>query len=191
MAKMQTCSGYFDLERPDPDHVNMVDIATQLSRICRYNGVCKWSVADHSVLCTYMLPVWSSWEMRMHVLLHDAHEAYTGDIISPVKRSLPAAAAKALRDMENRIQKAIYQHLGLPMPNAEELEMIKTVDRYALAWERFQKMPNYNDSVTEHIEWGLDAETMDRVIASHDAYRIEPFMDVFVFLQQKLDTQER
>lgn len=61
-------------------------IARALSHINRYTGhVGQYSVAQHSVLVARSLPI----KYRLSGLLHDAHEAYIGDVSSPLKRHLP------------------------------------------------------------------------------------------------------
>jgi len=58
------------------------DIARRLAHINRYNGdVGTYSVAQHCVLVALMVPP----VHRLAALLHDACEAYIGDMTSPVK----------------------------------------------------------------------------------------------------------
>ena len=88
MTKLTTWSGrQIDFVDPSPDDVHIVDIATALSRECRYAGHAShfYSVAQHSVLCSrIVLP-----ELAIEALLHDAAEAYIKDIPTPLKRQLP------------------------------------------------------------------------------------------------------
>jgi len=55
MTKLTTWSGrtiYY--KEPSPEEINILDIATALSRECRYAGHAShfYSVAQHSVLCS-------------------------------------------------------------------------------------------------------------------------------------------
>ena len=59
-------------------------VAGNLSRIYRYGGAIRWSVAAHSLMVADMVPD----EFRLHALLHDAHEAWTGDLCLPAKKRL-------------------------------------------------------------------------------------------------------
>ena len=66
---------------PEPADFDIEEIATALSRLMRFNGHSKWpySVAQHSVLVSKLC------KYPLAGLLHDAHEAYTGDMITSVK----------------------------------------------------------------------------------------------------------
>lgn len=83
---MQTSGGYpFDLMNPTPEMVRPRDIVESLGRICRYGGHLKpgtyYSVAEHSTMCCFLAPE----GLKREALLHDAAEAYYGDIIRPLK----------------------------------------------------------------------------------------------------------
>lgn len=62
------------------------DIAHHLSQTMRYNGACGWpySVAHHSLEVAKLVPA----PFKLAGLLHDAAEAYTGDLVSPLKHAL-------------------------------------------------------------------------------------------------------
>lgn len=93
---------------PKPEDVEIYDIAHSLSLLCRFNGHCRsfYSVAQHSVLVADKLPD----ELKLFGLLHDAHEAYTGDFISPLKRSDPDLN-ESLTLIQAKIQHAIIYAL--------------------------------------------------------------------------------
>ena len=85
---MYTCSGvvYYP-EDPRPAEINIEDIAHHLSMLCRFSGAVSryYSVAEHSYHVSHMVPP----ELALEALLHDATEAYLGDLIRPVKASCP------------------------------------------------------------------------------------------------------
>lgn len=85
---LQTHSGIaFDLLEPRAEDVRLDDIALALSRINRFAGhthMAGYNVAQHSYLVMDLMPQHCSPHLKLAALLHDAHEAYTGDITTPV-----------------------------------------------------------------------------------------------------------
>ena len=105
---MQTFTGRaFPLLNPTPADIDSEDIAHALSLICRYGGHVSrfYSVAEHCVLMSYAVPA----EHALWALLHDATEAYLGDVISPLKHHLPE-----YRVVENRLMHAVIKRFSLP-----------------------------------------------------------------------------
>lgn len=89
-GKIRTWSGqYVDLFNPDPMTIRMDDIAHSMSLICRYNGhVDKhYSVAQHSLEVVKYLESTETPPVQFLGLLHDASEAYLGDLVSPLKHA--------------------------------------------------------------------------------------------------------
>ena len=83
-AWIQTYTGKkFSLLDPQPEDICIEDIARALSMTCRFGGHVKkfYSVAEHSLEMVKLVPS----PHGLHALLHDAGEAYIGDITSPVK----------------------------------------------------------------------------------------------------------
>jgi len=82
-----------DLVAPDPALINIEDIALSLSRICRFGSQIRpnrfYSVAEHSVHVSYRVAP----EAALPALLHDATEAYLGDVVRPLKAILPTYRA--------------------------------------------------------------------------------------------------
>lgn len=77
----------------EPTDVDIDDIAVALSRINRYLGHTKYpySVAQHCVIVSRLVPRWAAWAG----LMHDAPEAYLGDVIAPIKMMLDARYKRA------------------------------------------------------------------------------------------------
>ena len=91
---------------PEVDDIDPVDIAHALSLLCRYGGHVNrfYSVAEHCVLMSRAVsPVNALW-----ALLHDATEAYLGDMIRPLKRAMPE-----YRDIEDRLKAVICDRFGI------------------------------------------------------------------------------
>ena len=109
MTWMLTLSGIrLDLANPTPDMIDFYDIATALARTERFAHHCPvegYSVLQHSLLVASLFddPV-----ERRYALLHDAHEAYIGDIITPVKQFL-----SGISELEQRLDAAIFAKAGL------------------------------------------------------------------------------
>lgn len=85
---LQTYSGRAIFpEAPDPRQIEIEDIAHALANVCRFGGHCRefYSVAQHSVLVSGLTK-----NCPLLGLLHDAAEAYLGDVVRPLKRLLPA-----------------------------------------------------------------------------------------------------
>ncbi|RLC88683.1 MAG: hypothetical protein DRJ03_02060 [Chloroflexi bacterium] len=123
----QTSTGtQFTLPNFNPRLIDIEDIAHALSQQCRFNGH-TWnfySVAEHSVRVSKEVPV----EDRLWGLLHDASEAYLGDVVKPLKVLLPD-----YQKMEDDLMRVICGVFDLPsrMP-----ESVKRADLVLLATER-------------------------------------------------------
>lgn len=91
---------------PHPEDVNITDIAHSLSLLCRYNGHCKrfYSIAEHSLLVSECVPLADS----LQGLLHDAAEAYCGDLTRPLKQNIAEWGP-----VEARIHVAICQKFNM------------------------------------------------------------------------------
>lgn len=66
---------------------NIKQVARNLAQINRWCGDTKhpFSVAQHSILVSYLVPP----AFALEALLHDATEAYLGDLPAPVKKLCP------------------------------------------------------------------------------------------------------
>lgn len=118
---------------PHPQDVDIQDIAHALSNICRFGGHCAefYSVAQHSVLVSVVLTSQDfPCDVALWGLLHDAAEAYVGDVIWPLKRSTLMDGHKAV---EARVMEAVAGHFGLPMP---EPAAVKAADLVLLSTEK-------------------------------------------------------
>lgn len=132
MSWINTWSGKtLDYAEPKPESICIEDIATALSRECRYAGHSQhfYSVAQHSVLVSRIVPP----EHALEGLLHDAQEAYLKDIPSPLKTLLPD-----YRRLEARFDALIRQRFELPSTPSRE---IKQADLTALATEKRDLFP--------------------------------------------------
>lgn len=134
MKQTKTCittwSGqWFDLLKPEEYNFNIEEIAYALSNLCRYTGHSNkfYSVAEHSVLVSRLVPD----HLALCGLLHDAGEAYIGDVASPLKALLPE-----YQKIEDRLEAAIANHFDLPFPFPKE---IKEADK-RMYWQERQSI---------------------------------------------------
>jgi hypothetical protein len=141
-----------DLSRPLRDVMDLEDMAVSLSRIARFLGHTGgagalgdarclethdgiWTVGQHSLyvaeLIGLLLP--GNPLARAYALLHDAHEAYVGDPIRPVKDLMQDAGFDFNAAIAAPIQAAIHEGRGLPVtPPAAIQAAVELCDQAAL-----------------------------------------------------------
>ncbi len=162
----------FDLSNPSPELVKIEDIAHALSQLCRFTGhtSCFYSVAAHSIQVSNLVPP----EHALEALLHDAAEAYVGDVSSPLKAMLPE-----YRMIEFKVDQAIRQRFGLP---AKLTPCIKQADLRRLATEKWHLMPECGPwDILNGIE---RAPTWCMTLGDHDFHKRQ-FLTHFHSLQAK------
>jgi hypothetical protein len=146
---------YVDLADPQPETIDIISIATALGRICRFGGHCPqfYSVAEHCVHAYELaradgLPT----EALKAILLHDAAEAYIGDMVRPLKITMP----QWYLDLESRFERAIAIRFDV---NFERYaSAIKCYDRLMLKAEKTTMWPD------DETEWnGFGGITMPDV----------------------------
>lgn len=118
---------------PEPESIKIQDIAHGLSQICRFSGQCShfYSVAQHSLNMAIELHKRGCGpRLQLLGLIHDATEAYVGDIPSPIKQLIPA-----YQEIEKRLQKAIWTGLHITPPVQWEKDIIKRTDELLLGYE--------------------------------------------------------
>lgn len=155
MSKILLHSGkMLDLSNPAYEDVDIDDIAHGLSNICRFNGSCPrfYSVAEHSILVSMMVPK----PMAAVALLHDAHEAYIGDIVTPVKEIIGSDRLSALKA---RLDDAIWSKLLKPGAAPFHDMEIDIADRRMLQVEQSKFFPHYDQSLAK-MESPLDCWTV-------------------------------
>ena len=119
---------------PRPEDVDILDIAHAVSQICRFGGHTRqfYSVAQHSWYVAERIRKWITnvqrhWKAHVVVqgLLHDASEAYLGDVVTPVKTTMGD-----YKRAEAVLMEAIYEGLGVAMPArfGEVCKAIKKAD---------------------------------------------------------------
>lgn len=148
---------------PREEDVKIEDIAHALSNTCRFGGHCRqfYPVAQHCCLMTqHATP-----QAQLAALLHDAAEAYIGDIVTGLKRELRYTNydgyGHELRDAEDQLLLVISKALNVPEMHSFNVQNeVKELDKRMLATEQ-------RDIMSDGLEW---ASTKG----------IEPFTDPIV-----------
>ncbi|QTL01942.1 hypothetical protein J5J86_14120 [Aquabacter sp. L1I39] len=178
----QTATGRaVDLLAPQPHMIDLAgDVAGGLARQARFAGQVAsgpYSVAQHSVLGTdAILAETGDAALAKAFLLHDAHEAFIGDIVTPAALAIayrqgaamaatyPASAPKArlmgeallhnaIADQKKALDEAIYAAAGLPWPLAPALATeVLHWDLRMLALERRDLLARPPHSWGVHLE---------------------------------------
>ena len=137
------------------------DIANSLSNTCRFGGHTDvfYSVAQHSVLVAGLLAV--ERDVKLAGLLHDAGEAYIGDIVSPLKKNLfyrtaclvPGAyRVTPIKEIESNILKVLFDKFGAEYPYAD---LVSEVDLIMAKTEGERFLPS-----ADLNEWFMDCDTL-------------------------------
>jgi hypothetical protein len=138
---IETASGRrFQPLDPDPNELDIGDIAHALSNQCRFSGHTRvhYSVAEHCVRVSELLQSWCANERTiLWGLLHDASEAYLVDLPSPLKQH--PAFAEGYRTAETALMVAICGRFGLVV---EEPRVVRQADLVLLSTEVRDLMPN-------------------------------------------------
>jgi hypothetical protein len=110
---MVTFSGrYVDPDNLKPGDIVIEDVAHGLSNCCRYGGQCRefYSVAQHSTHMAHQVYLETeSMNLARIALMHDAPEAYCGDLVRCIKHHAGADYA----DLEYAIWMAVVEEFKL------------------------------------------------------------------------------
>lgn len=175
---IQTFSGHaFTPLSPRVEDIAIVDIAHALSMLCRYNGHCRqfYSVAEHSVAVSRWLQAQgASLVTQQWGLLHDAAEAYLGDVPRPLKAVMPE-----YRAAEDALLQVIAQRFKLNWPIPD---VVKEADTRILHDEAhcFMEPPSK--------PWGIPGDPLGVALHGHNpVIAREVFMFTFDRLYDERD----
>jgi hypothetical protein len=144
---MQTASGGYLYLTDEGAQLTMDDIALGLSRQPRFGGQCRrhWTVLHHTLVTYYIAKRYFKHNQigtpeqqnrrLLLVLMHDAHEAFLGDVPKTLKDSSRMA-------LEHKVDITISKALGTPLPALNEVDFISWVDVEALQAEGRAVGPN-------------------------------------------------
>lgn len=134
VGSIETHSGIkFDIENPTPEMVSLEDISWSLSMTCRYNGQIPsfYSVAEHSCLVADWLATNGHEHLAFAGLMHDAAEAYIGDIVRPMK--LIPEFAVIYNEFERLVETAIGEKFNVDLYPIDPI--VKEADKAIYEWE--------------------------------------------------------
>lgn len=121
---------YFDFTQPETAIIGIGEIAHALGHLCRFTGHTRqfYSVAEHSWHVSHLVPPGDA----LAGLLHDAPEAFIGDVSAPLKHLLPD-----YRAIEARVEAVVLSRFGLP---SQLPDCVKDADRTMLRVEQVHAM---------------------------------------------------
>ena len=140
MSYITTVTGkHFYPLNPNPQDIDIEDIAHALSLICRANGHFKYfySVAQHCIACAEeAVERGCSVEVILGCLLHDASEAYLCDVTRPVKKHITQYL-----QAEEKLQEVIWKRfIGRELTDVEKKQIFE-IDDDILSMEFHLLMP--------------------------------------------------
>lgn len=153
--KIHGSKGIIDLDDIEPGDIELKDIAGSLSRQARFNGNGKGkiSVAQHCIVgATAIAGGTGNYPAALWFLLHDAHEAYTGDIITPMKQRIISTALSSsdpIGDLQDKLDDAISRKLFFDF----DFHAVKTTD------------------------WYQSVKDLDKFLAKYEAARLFPYVE--------------
>lgn len=168
----------FDFVNPTEDMIDIEDIAHALSQLCRFTGHCDrfYSVAEHSLIGALIFMERKQDELAFEFLMHDAHEAYVGDLSTNLKKLCPD-----FKVIEERVDKVIRKKYN--MESIIPIE-VKRMDTTMLATEKKNLLYNHR-----FVEWNVlkGAEVLDEDFRADTLTITEVrqlFLDTFDMLMQ-------
>lgn len=133
-TSIETYSGlYLDYLDPQPEQIELVDIARGLAFECRYGRQVTtfYSVAEHALYVCELVSNVGYPELAFAALHHDSAEAYMGDLTKPMKWALDGSLVKKI---DTGISEAIAEKFGF-IADSLAHRVIKQCDVYALRRE--------------------------------------------------------
>lgn len=159
----RTRSGrWLDLEQPQACDIDVNDIASGLSKACRFAGQIDqfYSVAQHALFVTELVDA----PFQFRAVNHDDTEAYLGDLSRYLKHS---SYLQGYRFLEARLDACIHEALGLLAPSAAEKQAIKDADDLAAVYEQVVlrlKLPFTEELLVDHVASGFVRGPVDRLL---------------------------
>lgn len=162
---------FYSYTNPEKNIITIEDIALSLSNICRFGGQVKehYSVAQHSVYVSYAIEE----QYAMDGLMHDAAEAFLGDIPTPFKNLL-----SDYKIFETQHEADIFARFGLDYPM---VDAVKVADKAVFCAE-------VRDMKPKHTHWDGYCNIIpfeDKIIPWSNKVAYRMFLDRFFELLSK------
>lgn len=119
---------------PECKDIDLEVVALALSRIMRFFGQTRLSVAQHSVNMARIFIHLGENEFAKQALLHEIAEAFMGDLASPLKKAFPI-----FKQIEESLIKKTFDCYGLSYPMAKS---VHDLDKSIMINEAVEHMPN-------------------------------------------------
>lgn len=149
-----------DLAAPAGYAVHTSDISHALGNLCRFGGHTRrfYSVAQHSVLVATLLPD----ELKLAGLLHDAAEAYLGDVIQPLKLLLKEFPQRT-RDTVELVASSMSSKVARDnlTSTLQQLTLCASSDPGAIAFQHFESIYHQAEAAMHAViceRFGIDPE---------------------------------
>lgn len=156
------------LESVDPTEFSIADIAYALAGQSRFNGNLriKYSVAQHSVwVAERLMKANRGWDICLYGLLHDGHEFAVGDLVTPIKMSMPPDAREWYKSTTVKFDRAIFKMAGLDPDMPDWIaDLVAKADHEALCREAVLGMRG-----GPRTDWRLDVQ-MKRTLQDQAAW---------------------
>lgn len=170
------------------ENITIADISHHLARVYRFGGSLSgrthYSVATHSLnLMNWVMDELSDPDLARCVLMHDAAEAYLGDIVSPLKHCLPD-----YKRLEQELNDLIWQKFNL---STKLTESTSHLDRCILLDEVKSLIPHQYDLYETQLNEGrCKYRPLGVKIISDDAFGPNRIADWFKSACYTLDIGE-
>lgn len=137
MNYISTRNGIFSYDNIEVDGDVIDDALHALKNINRFGGHARpWTVAQHSVLCATLAMQKYGYSEGSNIvkgcLIHDLHEAFYGDVPTPLKRHLKEKYNLDYNNIVAEFDSKLFEYLEIDLTE-EEHAILKSID-----WEVFK-----------------------------------------------------
>lgn len=155
---------------PECERLDLETVGLALSRIMRFFGQTKMSVAQHSVNMARIFIAQGEEEFAKQALLHEVSEVFLGDLGSPVKATFPV-----YKMLEERILQKAFTCYGLDYPMAPA---VKHLDSRIMVSEACVHMPK--EEYWLSLNEGVSPRLLDAPGVSLEAWSSEQAFAEFI-----------